>query len=69
MTVNRSLRLLFLSNMMREKGFKDVVEAVALLRESGMSVEATFAGAWVSEADRSEFQQLVEAYVERTYGD
>ncbi len=56
------LRLLFLSNMMLEKGYLDVLEAVRLLHERGLALHADFAGRWVSDADRIAFEHLVEQY-------
>ncbi len=47
----RPLRLLFLSNMMPEKGYLDVLHAVRLLHARGVAVHAHFAGGWVQEAD------------------
>jgi glycosyltransferase involved in cell wall biosynthesis len=49
------LRLLFVSNMIRSKGYLDLLDALAELRAGGMAVRADFVGHWPREADRSEF--------------
>ena len=53
------LHLLYLSNMIPSKGYEDVLEAVALLRERQVVGRATFAGRWDSEAARSAFLERV----------
>lgn len=53
----RRLHLLFLSHMMPEKGYLDVLDAIALLRERGTAVHADFVGGWVTDADRSAFEK------------
>lgn len=53
------LRLLFLSTLIEEKGYRDVLEAVRLLRARNVAVEAQFAGRWGSDADRTAFEQFV----------
>lgn len=40
------VRILFLSNMMPDKGFSVLVEALSILRERGVDFRADFAGAW-----------------------
>ncbi len=59
--VGRTLRVLFLSNMLPEKGYDDVVRAIGRLRRDGVAVEATFAGAWPDDAQAQHFTDLVEA--------
>lgn len=46
-------RVLFLSNMMPEKGYEDVLEAVGI---TDSPVRATFVGAWPSDTARREFE-------------
>ena len=58
-TENTPLHVLFLSNMIREKGYFDVLEAIALLHRKGKPIKATFAGQWLSEDDRAVFDQFV----------
>ena len=54
-----TLNLLFLSNMIQEKGYFDVLQAVQLLRKEGAPIKATFAGQWLSEEDKSAFDDYV----------
>lgn len=58
----RPVRLLFLSHMIREKGYMDVLEAVFLLRQRGVAVQAIFAGQWMSDRDRDFFDEFVDAH-------
>jgi glycosyltransferase involved in cell wall biosynthesis len=55
------LRLLFLSNMIASKGYLDVLDAVGLLHARGLRLHADFVGRWTSDADRTAFEQRVEA--------
>lgn len=48
--------LLFLSNMIPLKGYLTVLEAVAVLRQRGRPVKATFAGHWPDDQARSRFE-------------
>lgn len=57
-----TLRLLFLSNMIASKGYLDVLQAVHLLNQRGIPIQATFVGRWNSNADRDAFLRRVEAY-------
>ena len=57
----KALRMLFLSNMIPEKGYLDVLAAVGIMRQQGIAVEAHFAGGWTSEADRVAFERQVAA--------
>ncbi len=50
------LRVLFLSNLLPEKGYADVLEAVGRLDAQGVAVRATFAGRWPDDATRAAFQ-------------
>lgn len=51
----RTTRLLYLSNMIRSKGYLDVLEAARLLKERGTEIEVQFVGAWMNESDRTDF--------------
>ena len=53
------LRVLFLSNMIREQGYRDVLDAVARLHAEGVAVAPHFAGAWPDEATRATFEARV----------
>lgn len=57
-----TLNLLFLSNMIQEKGYLDVLHAVQLLRKEGADLKATFAGQWLSEEDKSAFDHYVHTH-------
>lgn len=56
------LRLLFLSNMIPSKGYMDVLHAVHILHQRGISLDVSFAGRWESDADRSSFHRMVHEY-------
>lgn len=53
------IKVLFLSNMIREKGWEDVLEAAALLKKDGMTPEWIFAGGWPNPSDRPLFDAAV----------
>mgnify|MGYP003148056527 CR=1 FL=1 len=55
------LRLLFLSNMIAEKGYRDVLHAAAVLAESDHLDHVTFAGAWPDDAARRAFESETES--------
>ena len=57
----RNLRVLYLSNMIAEKGYLDVLEALALAKRQGMDVEADFAGRWNSQHDADAFEARIGA--------
>ena len=54
-----TVHILFLSNMIREKGYLDVLQAIQVLRKEGAPVKATFAGQWLSDEDEADFEQYV----------
>lgn len=56
---NENVRLLFLSNMIRSKGYMDVLEAVARLKSQDYHVEIDFIGSWTSDRDREAFEKKV----------
>lgn len=56
------LNVLFLANMIRSKGYFDLLEALILLDRRGeVAFEADFVGEWIAEADQREFRARVEA--------
>ena len=55
------LKLLYLSNMIRSKGYLDVLEAAGQLHVQGVQVSLVFAGRWNSEHDRIQFADRVRA--------
>ena len=61
-TKDSPIRLLFLSNMMPEKGYHDVLEAIRMLRDRGMPIQADFAGGWIQQADEAAFSAWIEAH-------
>ena len=56
----RPFQVLFLSNMIREKGWEDVLEAAALLKNDDTRFEWTFAGGWPRPSERPLFDAAVE---------
>lgn len=55
----KKMNLLFLSNMMKSKGWQEVLEVAKLLRDEGVDFSLKFAGSWLSEEDRESFTQFV----------
>lgn len=53
------IRVLYLSNMIRSKGYLDALESIRILRERGVRVNAQFAGAWQRQRDRADFESRV----------
>lgn len=70
-------RILFLSNMIREKGPLDLLEALRRLRDRGIEFQATFAGARFHDGCVEQFEETVQReglagclrYVGAVYGD
>lgn len=60
-TTHEGFNILFLSNMMKEKGVWDLVEACRILKERGKKFHCHFVGKWsnISEID---FQQKLQEY-------
>lgn len=56
------IRLLFLSHMIKEKGYLDVLEAIRILNQKQIPVQATFAGQWISENDKVQFNSFLETH-------
>jgi glycosyltransferase involved in cell wall biosynthesis len=56
---SRPRRLLFLSNMIPSKGYREVLEAAVRLRDRGLSFRAEFAGGWTTPQDELEFERFV----------
>ena len=55
------VRLLFLSGMVRSKGYPDVLDALGVLRQRGVEATATFAGRWPSAEAETAFRARAEA--------
>ena len=55
------LRVLFLSNLLPDKGYADVLEAVGVCRAQGADVRLTVAGRWPDAAARAAFRARADA--------
>lgn len=55
------IRVLFLSNMIPSKGYGDVLEGLALLRDRGVDVRGSFVGRWPSDQDETAFRRRIQA--------
>lgn len=58
---NEEFEILFLSNMMKEKGVWDLVEACKILKEKGSKFHCNFVGKW-SDIDESTFKSITKKY-------
>ncbi len=56
---DRPLRILYLSHMIREKGYDDLLVACQLLQDRGLEFQATFAGQWITDSDRVSFENRI----------
>jgi glycosyltransferase involved in cell wall biosynthesis len=55
------MRILFVSNMIRSKGYLDVVRSLPGLVKRGVDLQADFAGGWESSEDAAEFDNELSA--------
>lgn len=53
------IRLLYLSNLMKEKGITDVLQAAALLKKSGIRFSLSIAGDWLNAETHDESVKLI----------
>ena len=53
-------RILFVANMLPQKGWPEVLDAAARLKADGFEAEWVFAGAWPSSSEEQAFDRLVE---------
>lgn len=60
-TTHEEFNILFLSNMMKEKGVWDLVEACRILKERGKKFHCHFVGKW-SDITEKNFQQKLQEY-------
>lgn len=60
-TAHEGFNILFLSNMMKEKGVWDLVEACRILKERGKKFHCHFVGKW-SDITEKNFQQKLQEY-------
>lgn len=58
---DRPLTVLYLSNMIREKGYEDVLEAARLCAEGGTCAHFVFAGKFYSEEAEKDFCRMIAA--------
>lgn len=49
------LHVLFLGNMIRSKGYLDLLASLSILKDSGVAVEVSFAGRWEAAEDERSF--------------
>ena len=54
------LKVLFLSNMIREKGWDDVLDAASMLKQNDLAYEWIFAGGWPQADEERRFQRRVD---------
>jgi glycosyltransferase involved in cell wall biosynthesis len=54
------LRVLYLGNLIRSKGFLDVLESARILTAEGVDVHVHLAGAWAAEAEREAALPLID---------
>lgn len=59
------LHVLYLGNLIRSKGFLDVLESARILIGDGMDVHVHLAGAWAAEAEREAALSLIDELGER----
>lgn len=55
----RTIRILFLSNLIKEKGYKDVLYSVKEVAQYFMTVKYIFAGIWMSDKERIECDKYI----------
>lgn len=53
------VRLLYLSNLMKEKGVTDVLKATVLLKKNGIPFSMNLAGAWLNEETKTECEAII----------
>ncbi len=57
---SKTLRVLFLSHMVREKGCYDLLEGIAMAIDRGLTIEAHFAGRWNQDKDEEIFYRTIQ---------
>ena len=58
-SLSKTLRVLFLSHMIKEKGCYDLLHGISIAAREGLSVEAHFAGRWNNSQDEEHFHRAV----------
>ena len=74
---NTTPQLLFLSNLIKEKGVVDLLDACKILNDNGLKFECTFVGAETTEITRVAFNRMVKdrglngvvEYIGKRYGE
>lgn len=56
---SKNINVLYLSNMMKEKGYDTVLELAKKVKEKNIKAEFNFAGAWASKEDELYFNKFV----------
>lgn len=56
------VRILFLSNMMKAKGYDTVLEIAKKIKDHDLSIKIDFAGGWASTEDEAFFNKYIETY-------
>ena len=59
---NGIIRLLFLSNMLRSKGWPKLIEVAKSLSDKGIGYYLTFAGSWPGSGEEIEYKSLINMY-------
>jgi glycosyltransferase involved in cell wall biosynthesis len=54
-----AVRITYLGTLIRSKGFPELLAVAARLRDAGVAAKFVFAGAWNSDGERSEAEELV----------
>ena len=60
--VEKTLRLTFLSNMMKSKGWQKVLMAANILKIQAVDFKLTFAGSWPSNREEEDYYNMVKQY-------
>lgn len=58
----KKMRILYLSNMKKTKGYMKLLQSAPLLVQEGIAIEMVFAGAFESEEDKKEFNGYIEKH-------
>jgi len=56
---DKKVRILFLSNMIKTKGWPIILSAAKILKEKGLNFDISFVGAWPSSLEKNEFNSIV----------
>lgn len=56
---SKKLRLIFISNMMKSKGWKKTIDAAAILKQRNIEFSLHFAGSWPSKKVEEEYFKLI----------